>query len=91
MAFGTVVHHFAVGIRSIGVVGTSTTIARRTIAIEVRGSIVSASNPFRPHFLVVGFDGSRTGHLAQAPMKALIRAAARCHVIQWVVLCRVRH
>ena len=75
MAFGTVVHHFAVGIvlpaRPAAILG-------RTGGIGRVGPTVGDIGDFGPHFLVIGFDGPRAGHVAQAPVKALIGSG---HVI----------
>jgi len=83
MAFGTVVHHFAVGVGgTVGISGTAGGTVAHIIGIS---AINIRILDFGPHFLVIGFDGPRAGHLAQPSMEALI--AARGHVIQWVVLC----
>lgn len=87
MAFGTVVHHFAVGVVGIGTsrtVGPVGTVGPITTVDSVGGSVGRGPAHFGPHFLVVGLDGSRAGHFAQAPMKTLVGGG---HVIQWVVLC----
>lgn len=80
MAFGTMVHHFAVRIVGSTVLGS----IGRTATV----SLIRHVGDFGPHFLVIGFDGPRAGHVAQAPVKALITASG--HVIQRR-LCGMRH
>ena len=80
MAFGTVVHHFAIGVVGSTVLGS----IGRAATVGLIGHIGN----FGPHFFVIGFDGPRAGHVAQAPVKALIAAGG--HVIQWR-LCGMRH